>query len=141
MTQKQRIAAKEMVENGGTTASAMRKAGYSAAMVKNPQKLIKSKGFIETLELMGLSEERLAKVLDDGLDATKTVVMGTKSNESFVDIQPDFAVRHKYLETALRLRGYGVRYNTDSAPITANNSVIIYRPEKLPDNYSAVDSK
>lgn len=46
--------------------------------------------------------------------------MGTKSDESFVDIQPDFAIRHKYMETAIKVAGFvkeldtpaGNTYNT-----------------------------
>ena len=38
MTHRQKLATKEMVENGGTMASALKKAGYSPSIVKNPQK-------------------------------------------------------------------------------------------------------
>ena len=61
---------------------------------------------------MGVTDEKLAQVLNEGLEANKTVVMGKDSNESFVDIQPDHPTRHKFLETGLRLRGYA----KDEAP-------------------------
>lgn len=130
MTIKQRIAAKELVENGGSVASALRKAGYSEAIVKNPQKVTQSLGFTEVLETMGISEARLAQVLKEGLSATKLVATGKDGvDDSFLNIQPDFAVRHRYLETGLRLLGYGTKYDTN--PSDTNDSIVIYLPEKL----------
>lgn len=41
---------KNMVENGGKVSTAMRKAGYSEAYSKNPQKFTKTKTWIDTLE-------------------------------------------------------------------------------------------
>ncbi len=105
-TLKQRIAFKEIVENGRSASAAMREAGYSAKTATAPAKLTTSDGFKELMEQMGISDEKLAKRLDEGLDATKAVVMGKESNESFVDIQPDYMVRHKYIETSFKLKRY-----------------------------------
>jgi len=104
MTIKQAVAMREMVENGGNMASAMRKAGYSEAMVKNPQKVTKSKGFKDVLLVMGISDKLLAKVLMDGLNATKVLPYKTSSNTTI--IVPDFNAIHRYLETCLKLKGY-----------------------------------
>ncbi len=120
MTIKQRIVAKEMVENGGTMASALRKAGYSASIVKNPQKVKKSKGFKETLEIMGIGDKTLANVLREGLGATKIVPLYQSSKKSYKTI-PDYSTRHRYLETALELKNYIGR---NSKPLTENNEVI-----------------
>lgn len=106
-TLKQLKAHKEMVENGRTASAAMRAAGYSAAMASHPERLTRSQGFMMLMDKIGLTDEKLSRKLDEGLEATKAVVMGGKSEESFVDIQPDYAVRHKYLETGLRLKGLG----------------------------------
>lgn len=59
------------------------------------------------MEKAGVTDEKLTTVIKEGLDARKAVVMGKDSQESFVDVQPDYAVRHKYLETALRVKGIG----------------------------------
>lgn len=98
--------AMSFIAKGDSTSKAMRKAGYSKASSKNPSLLTERKGFKALLEVIGVTDEKLAKRLNEGLDATRAVVMGTKSEESFVDIQPDYAVRHKYLETGLKLRGH-----------------------------------
>lgn len=71
--------------------------------------------FNKAMEKANLTEERLAMKLSEGLDATKAVVMGKESSESFVDVQPDFAIRHKYLETALRVKGIGKDTETPTA--------------------------
>lgn len=57
------------------------------------------------MEEAGLTTKILVQKLKDGLDATKVIVMGKESGESFVDIQPDHPTRHKFLETALRVKG------------------------------------
>lgn len=49
-TEKQIKAMELMVENGGNASAAMREAGYSPAMAKNPQKLTRSQAFKEHFE-------------------------------------------------------------------------------------------
>lgn len=105
-TVKQRRAAEAYIANGGNGAKALRDANYDESTVINSHKVTKSKGFIEVLEEAGITDVKLSKVMDEGLGATRAVVMGTKSDESFVDIQPDYAVRHKYLETAIKVKGH-----------------------------------
>ena len=83
----------------------MREAGYSPATAKTPQKLTESKAFAQIMEESGITDIKLSEVLKDGLEATKAVVMGKESTESFVDVQPDYAIRHKYLETGLKMKG------------------------------------
>lgn len=119
MTNKQRLAAKEMVENGGNMASAMRKAGYSEAMVKNPKKVTQAKGFKEVLLVMGITDEALARVLSEGLNATK--VLPYKSGLSNTTTVPDFNVRHRYLETCLKLKGYDKPSSNSADVIFINN--------------------
>lgn len=117
---KQRLAVEKIVENHGNISKAMLEAGYTAASAKNPSNLTSSKGFIQLINDAGATDQRLSEVLTEGLAATKAVVMGMKSDESFVDIQPDYAIRHKYLETAVKLKGHlkdadtpaGNTYNT-----------------------------
>lgn len=112
-TLKQKLAVKEIIVNHSKPKEAMKKAGYAQGSIDNPTaNLTQTKGFKELLAQMGVTDEKLAQVLNEGLEANKTVVMGKDSNESFVDIQPDHPTRHKFLETGLRLRGYA----KDEAP-------------------------
>jgi hypothetical protein len=125
-TLKQRKAISNLVANGGNVAQAMRAAGYSEAMARNPQKLTESE-YVQTLmQEVGLTDKDAFQQLKDGLQANKTVVMG-KDDDSFVDIQPDHATRHKYLETHLRLRGIG----TSKDQATTNfNFINVSREDK-----------
>lgn len=103
---KQSKALANLVENGGNISKAMRDAGYSAATAKTPTKLTQSQAFQYYMQEAGVTDEKLVQVLKDGLDASKTIVMG-KDEDSFVDIQPDHPTRHKFLETSLKIKGIG----------------------------------
>lgn len=96
-----------MVENGGNVSKAMIDAGYSPNTAKTPQKLTDSEYVQALMAEVGLTDVDGFKVLKEGLGATKAVVMAAESDDSFVDVQPDYAVRHKYLETMLKVRGIG----------------------------------
>lgn len=106
LTEKQKKAVAILVEDGGSVSGAMRKAGYSPATAKTPSKLTDSPAFIDYLEKAGVTDQKLAQVLNEGLNATKAVVMAAETNDSFVDIQPDYQTRHKYLETAIKVKGH-----------------------------------
>lgn len=85
-TEKQKRALKLSLENGGNMSKAMRDAGYTAASAKTPQKLTESKGWQELLDEY-LPEEMLLGVHKEGI------------------FEEDGSVRHKYLDTAYKLRG------------------------------------
>lgn len=105
MTVRQQKAIAHILE-GDSARQAMLKAGYRENVADNPKNLTETKVFKDTLEKLGISDEKLATVLGEGLEATKPIVMGIKSEESFVDVIPDHPTRHKFLETALKLKGY-----------------------------------
>lgn len=93
------------VVKGLTPTEAMRRAGYAenTALVKQGAKLEKVRDLIvELMDEQGLSLRELLDVLKDGLEATKQIV---PPNMPIMDV-PDHATRHKFLETALKLRGY-----------------------------------
>ena len=52
----------------------------------------------ELLDEMGMNDEQLNQILLEGLGATKTVGL-------LAEIVDDYAVRHKYLDTAYKLKG------------------------------------
>ena len=60
------------------------------------------------LEEAGITENLLQQKIIEGLDATRSIsaISGSKANGGtvdFVDV-PDYSSRHKYLETALKLK-------------------------------------
>jgi hypothetical protein len=84
-------------------------AGYTEQVAKKaPSNVTKSQGFIKAIEKAGGTDKKLTKVLMEGLDATK--IYGKDSDVE----HPDYAVRHKYLDTALKLKGY-TEAETDKA--------------------------
>lgn len=107
---------------GTTPTQAMREAGYAEYTAKaKAGKKVRESRIQETIqaimELTGISDERLLEVLSQGLRATKVISANiiAKSGESMADAHSmtrdfievdDYAVRHKYLETALKLNGY-----------------------------------
>lgn len=68
------------------------------------------------LEIAGITAQRLASVLADGLAARKRTLVMTKTGKK-VKTQPDHAVRLKYAELAHKLRG---DYPTAAAAGSAN---------------------
>lgn len=110
-TEKQKIAAKNYVENHGNASRAMLDAGYTPATAKNPQNLTESKGFRELIQEAAPSKT-VKKVLREGLRATHSVphIVGRddKGRPEYEYIkEPDFNARHKYLKTALEVHGVG----------------------------------
>lgn len=107
---KQKKALKLAVENGGNISKAMREAGYSPQTAKNPKKLTESKAWQDLMSEY-LDDEELARVHKEGLNAVKKEHKIVDRDESgspiydFVNVD-DYATRHKYLETAYKLKGY-----------------------------------
>lgn len=98
-TNKQLKAIDNLVGNGGNVTKAMKDAGYSDKTAHTPSKLTESKAFVE-LMANAITDAKLIKVIDEGLTANKTFAV----DESVVDV-PDHATRHKFLETALKVKG------------------------------------
>lgn len=115
-TNLQEKAVARMVESGISASRAMREVGYSKETAKAPTKLTKSKGF-DALMKKYLPDTLLAKTHNEGLKATKYESRLTGRGESEIVEVPDFAVRHKYLDT-----GYKVKKVYSDAP--ANNTAI-----------------
>lgn len=89
-----------MVGKGRSMGSAMREAGYSDVYADQPGKLASTKTFQE-LAAEILSDDKLIKVADEGLSAWKVQTSPTEGDK----VVDDFAVRQRYLETALKVRG------------------------------------
>ena len=87
----------------------------------------------ELMDMMGTTDAYLNQKLNEGLEATKTISVvplipkeaqenstdlpkANSKNIEFVDVN-DFAVRHKYLDTAYKLKG---KYPTEKKDIDLN---------------------
>jgi len=106
-TLRQKRAIQKTVENGGNITQAMKDVGYKKSTINNPSNLTRSDGFKELLDEF-LPELNLMKVHKEGLEANKTIsaVVGTDATGKtmdFIDV-PDHPTRHKFLETAYKLR-------------------------------------
>ena len=91
------------VVEGDSMRQAMLKAGYSEATAKNPQALTTNETFLALLEKHGVTDKKIAATIQSGLDAEKQG-------------EPDHAVRHKYVETSLKLKGYTEKPKDDNVP-------------------------
>lgn len=98
--------------NGYNMRAAALNAGYSKATADRARQagLEKTETVAQWLERIGVTQKSLAEYLRAGLDANKVisaVVTGKDADEKtndFIDV-PDWQSRHKYLETALKLKG------------------------------------
>lgn len=108
---KQKIAFEKTIENHGNVSKSMREAGYSEATAKNPKNLTESKGWDQLLS--EISDDLLKETLLEGLESVKPIgasILVNKEgqvikaeNEGAIEV-PDNATRHKYLDTALKLK-------------------------------------
>lgn len=121
-TIKQEQAFNNSVENRGNISKAMRDAGYDDTTAKNPKNLTESKGWAE---LVGeyLPDDTLTKVHKEGLEATLQIYKNNNATKQIelVDEKPDFAVRHKYLDTAYKIKGV---YAAEKFEIKSINQVL-----------------
>jgi hypothetical protein len=116
-TVKQKLAARKVLK-GTPIKRAMREAGYASTTATTTGKLTRSKGWHELTDKY-ISEEALMKVHKEGLSATRIV------NE---EVEPDYAVRHKYLETGYKVRG---RIRNDLPANNVTNVLNVFSEEQL----------
>lgn len=98
-TEKQKAVAAMITENHGNISKTMRDVGYSDITASKPSNLTDSKGWKELME-DNLPTNELMKVHKEGLEASTQVVTNGQ-----VIANPDYSVRHKYLDTAYKLKG------------------------------------
>lgn len=113
VTNKQKAAAKSLLESNGTKSMAqvMRDANYAPTTTKNPTQLTDSEGFKQAMRTMGLTDDFLNKAL-------------------YADIKKKKANRLGELTLAYKLAGR----LKDTPEVSVNmDNLVIYRPAKLPD--------
>ena len=110
LTIKQRKFLRAYIELGNLTEAVIR-AGYKVkdrdnASIIGWENLRKLRPHIASiLEMRGIDDVRLSKVMDDGLEATKIeMVKDAEGNQKFGMVTDHF-IRHKYMETALKVKG------------------------------------
>ncbi len=147
-TFKQRKFLKLYLKNGNATEAAMQVYDVKdrhTANVMGSQNLVKL-GISEILHNAGITDEKLAQVMSDGLDANRVIsarIVITKSDDptvadqrantktdDFIEI-PDHAIRHKFMETAYKLKG---QLSTNQPPIVDNRKMYILLPPEKKDN-------
>lgn len=90
---------KRTLENGGNVTKAMREEKYSEATINNPINVTKTKSWEMLLDEY-LPDDLLTKVTKEGLQATMVKTSLTEPDREL----PDYAVRQRYLETALKMK-------------------------------------
>ena len=119
-TIKQKKAFKEVVNGGSTLSGAMIRAGYSLSTSKRTDKLTNTKGWQELLNEF-LPDSILAKKHREGLEATtkrpQIIDRDSRGQPIYEYIkETDYSTRHKYLETAYKLKKrFEVGINVDKA--------------------------
>jgi len=88
------------VLKGAPISQAMREEGYALSTSRSTGHLTKTKGWKELKEKY-LPDNDLLKVHKEGLKATKIITSPTEPDKEY----PDYAVRHKYLETGYKVKG------------------------------------
>ena|SRR3990167_297805 len=97
-TAKQKAAFNKISENHGNVSKTMREVGYAEITAETPKNLTDSIGWKELIE-EHLPDSLLTKVHEEGLKANK--IHGTEND--FIEV-PDYPTRHKYLETAYKIK-------------------------------------
>lgn len=118
-TKRQLMLARELIENPRQTLKeSLTKSEYAKSIVSSPERALAKPSFIELMDRQGMTDEFLNSKLYQGLEATKVVVYG----DSFIE-PPDFIARHKYLDTALRVKRHLT--NDTQINIQANDYKVI----------------
>jgi phage terminase small subunit len=134
-TMKQKKWAKRYIETGNATLAAMEAYNIGTKHLKgraiDSEKIksvssvigtqnLKKLSLDEALEEVGLSDRYLAKRVKEGTLSTKIHTSHTEPDREV----PDFNARHRYVETALKLKGYNNRLSGNSQDFTQNNNTI-----------------
>lgn len=109
-TIKEKKFVREYIKTGNATEAAARVYDVSSRDVANAigNENLAKLSFTDLMDKMGITDEKLTRVLDEGLESKRSIsaIAGTEANGGTVDFVevPDFMVRHKYLETAFKLK-------------------------------------
>lgn len=141
-TKLQRDAITKVLKEGKSPSRAMAEVGYSAGTAKNPKNLTRSKAWAELMK-RNLPDSLLAKKHREGLDANRVISANITYGEAdektndFIEV-PDHATRHKFLDTAYKLKGrYADEEKEKSVPIININFIGLFNDKRKSHNPSA----
>ena len=133
MTKKQKALLQYMLDPEiKSTAEASRLAGYASpqsayACTKSPDFQDALKKFLSILEQKGVTDEKLATVLAQGLEAEETKFFSKDGIVEDERVVPDHSTRHKFAETVVKIRKL---INTDNTQLQDNRKLIIVMGDK-----------
>jgi hypothetical protein len=140
-TIKQRLVVKKIEGNGGNITKTMREVGYSENTIHSPQKLTRSKGWIQLMRER-LNDDALTKAHEEALHANKQIgaqilidangKVINKENEGVIEV-PDHAVRLKAVELGYKLKGKLSQFDNPMVAVQVNNNM-----DKLSDAIKAI---
>lgn len=147
-TLKQKKAALEKVKilkgesNIKTGGEMLEKVGYSKGIAKTPSRVLESKGFLDEFDKL-IPDSKLIEVHNEGLNAIKKehkIVDRDKDGKpiyDFVDVE-DYSVRHKYLDTAYKIKGSYAPEKSQSVNLNLNTEIKNSKQSReLVDEYEA----
>ena len=103
-TQKQKAAAKKILENAGNVSKTMIEVGYAPSTAKNPMELTKSKGWKELMEEY-LPDTLLAEKHNELLTVPKITKIMRKGTTTEIEESTDTHAISKGLDMAYKLKG------------------------------------
>ena len=109
----------KVVNNGQTVGEAVKEVYNSK---RNTTVITKSKSW-EVLLQKHIPDSKLARVLSEGLEATKIQGIADAADGDEIEV-PDFPTRHKYLETGLKLKNRFPKENPDN-PLDGDLKVLL----------------
>lgn len=115
---------------GMSSQKAALEAGYAPGVAKNANSQILDKAgvkerWLDILEKHGISEDLAAKKIKEGLEAYRLSTSLTEPDK----VVPDFATRHKYLETTLEQLGRKAKDSTPPMQIAFFNNITVEKEE------------
>lgn len=110
------------VVSGKSKRQAALAAGYNEgsanAVATNIEKPIVRAAIERALQKANITDERIAAKINEGLEAKRVSLVGEAGVET-----PDYAVQHKFLETAIKLKG--LLPTTPETAIQVNNFTVV----------------
>lgn len=102
LTIKQKLLARSIIDNPKQTLkTAMLSVGYTENTARNPSQVVNKQSFVDLMEKNGITDNYLNEKLKEGFEANRQIV----TRDEIIDT-PDYNSRHKYLETALKLKNH-----------------------------------
>jgi len=103
-TIKQKRAFQKVVK-GSSLTQAMKDVGYSASTAKRTNKLTNTDGWRELMDKF-ISDKELMRVHKEGLSAGKKIFKNNNETGEVEEVgyEADYSTRHKYLETAYKIK-------------------------------------